>query len=65
MPFTNILVDEQISLVQVKAKGTMMQLVGADWLRSDTREDDLSSRPGSIVQVQFFPLCLLLVYSFC
>jgi predicted AAA+ superfamily ATPase len=28
-----------------------MQLVGVDWLSSDTREDDLSSRPGSIVQV--------------
>ncbi|RDY00520.1 Protein ENHANCED DISEASE RESISTANCE 2-like protein, partial [Mucuna pruriens] len=35
---------------KVKAKGTMMQLVGADWLRSDTREDNLSNRPGSIVQ---------------
>ncbi|XP_061347077.1 protein ENHANCED DISEASE RESISTANCE 2 [Gastrolobium bilobum] len=35
---------------KVKAKGTLMQMVGADWLRSDTREDDLSSRPGSIVQ---------------
>ncbi|KAJ1403096.1 START-like domain superfamily [Sesbania bispinosa] len=35
---------------KVKAKGSLMQMVGADWLRSDTREDDLSSRPGSIVQ---------------
>ncbi|KAE9611431.1 putative protein ENHANCED DISEASE RESISTANCE 2, PH domain, START [Lupinus albus] len=35
---------------KVKAKDTLMQMVGADWLRSDTREDDLSSRPGSIVQ---------------
>ncbi|KAF1878943.1 hypothetical protein Lal_00047615 [Lupinus albus] len=35
---------------KVKAKGTLMQMVGADWLRSNTREDDLSSRPGSIVQ---------------
>ncbi|KAG4910737.1 hypothetical protein JHK87_056853 [Glycine soja] len=25
-------------------------MIGADWLRSDTREDNLSSRPGSIVQ---------------
>ncbi|CAK8573166.1 unnamed protein product [Lathyrus sativus] len=35
---------------KVKATNTLMQLVGADWLRCDTREDDLSSRPGSIVQ---------------
>ncbi|TYH07440.1 hypothetical protein ES288_A08G233800v1 [Gossypium darwinii] len=33
-----------------KAKGTLMQMVAADWLRSDTREDDLGGRPGSIVQ---------------
>lgn len=30
-----------------------MQMVGADWLRSDKREDDLAGRPGSIVQVDF------------
>lgn len=30
-----------------------MQLVAADWLRSDKREDDLSSRYGGIVQVRF------------
>ncbi|XP_057427402.1 protein ENHANCED DISEASE RESISTANCE 2-like isoform X2 [Lotus japonicus] len=42
----NYLRDNQ----KVKAKGTLMQMVGADWLCSDTREDDLSSRPGSIVQ---------------
>lgn len=36
---------------QVKAKGTLMQMVAADWLRSDKREDDLAGRPGSIVQV--------------
>ncbi|KAK7343852.1 hypothetical protein VNO77_12931 [Canavalia gladiata] len=42
----NYLQDSQ----KVKAKGTRMQLVGADWLTSDTREDDLSGRPGSIVQ---------------
>lgn len=29
-----------------------MQLIGADWLRSDQREDDLGGRPGGIVQVQ-------------
>ena len=28
-----------------------MQLAGADWLRSDRREDNLGGRPGSIVQV--------------
>lgn len=38
---------------QVKAKGTLMQMVAADWLRSDKREDDLAGRPGSIVQVIF------------
>lgn len=35
---------------KIKAKGTMMQTVAADWFRSDKREDDLGSRPGSIVQ---------------
>ncbi|KAF7805602.1 protein ENHANCED DISEASE RESISTANCE 2-like [Senna tora] len=43
----NYLEDRQ----KVKAKGTLMQMVGADWLRSDIREDDLGGRPGSIVQV--------------
>lgn len=38
---------------QFKAKGTLMQMVAADWLRSDKREDDLAGRPGSIVQVLF------------
>ncbi|XP_031386846.1 protein ENHANCED DISEASE RESISTANCE 2 isoform X1 [Punica granatum] len=42
----NYLVDRQ----KVKAKGTLMQMVAADWLRSDKREDDLAGRPGSIVQ---------------
>ncbi|XP_048232207.1 protein ENHANCED DISEASE RESISTANCE 2-like isoform X3 [Ricinus communis] len=35
---------------KVKSKGTLMQMVGADWLRSSHREDDLGSRPDSIVQ---------------
>lgn len=35
---------------KLKAKNTLMQLVAADWLRSEKREDDLSGRPGSIVQ---------------
>ncbi|WRX32788.1 START domain - like 10 [Theobroma cacao] len=34
-----------------KATGTLMQMVAADWLRSDKREDDLGGRPGGIVQV--------------
>uniref|UniRef100_A0A251T1N1 Putative pleckstrin (PH) and lipid-binding START domains-containing protein n=1 Tax=Helianthus annuus TaxID=4232 RepID=A0A251T1N1_HELAN len=43
---SNYLEDNQKN----KAKGTMMEMVGADWLQSDTREDDLASRPGGIVQ---------------
>lgn len=39
-----------ITLLQVKANGTLMQLVAADWLKSDKREDNLGARPG-IVQV--------------
>ncbi|KAK9126033.1 hypothetical protein Scep_014879 [Stephania cephalantha] len=35
---------------KIKANGTLMQMVAADWLRSDKREDDLGGRPGSIVQ---------------
>ncbi|CAN6479366.1 unnamed protein product [Victoria cruziana] len=35
---------------KVKAGGTLMQLVGVDWLKSDKREDDLGGRPGSLVQ---------------
>ncbi|KAG4961253.1 Protein ENHANCED DISEASE RESISTANCE 2-like [Glycine soja] len=36
--------------LKVKAKGTLMKMVAADWVRSDKREDDLGGRPGSIVQ---------------
>ncbi|KAL0403482.1 UNVERIFIED_CONTAM: protein ENHANCED DISEASE RESISTANCE 2 [Sesamum radiatum] len=42
----NYLVDNQ----KVKAKGTLLQMVGADWLRSEKREDDIAGRYGSIVQ---------------
>ncbi|OMO98724.1 hypothetical protein CCACVL1_04086 [Corchorus capsularis] len=35
---------------KIKAKGTMMQMVGADFLISDKREDDLGGRLGGIVQ---------------
>ncbi|MED6157570.1 hypothetical protein PIB30_024411 [Stylosanthes scabra] len=34
----------------VKAKKTLMELVGADWLQSNQREDNLSGRLDSIVQ---------------
>ncbi|KAJ6322967.1 hypothetical protein OIU77_012739 [Salix suchowensis] len=42
----NYLKDNQ----KIKAKGTLMQMVGADWLRSEHKEDDLGSRAESIVQ---------------
>ncbi|CAI0397877.1 unnamed protein product [Linum tenue] len=35
---------------KIKARGTLMEMVAADWLKSDKREDDLAGRPGSIVQ---------------
>ncbi|GMG99410.1 hypothetical protein Nepgr_001250 [Nepenthes gracilis] len=35
---------------KIKAKHTLLQMVGADWLKSDKREDDLAGRPGGIVQ---------------
>jgi hypothetical protein len=35
-----------------------MEMVAADWLRSDRREDDLGGRPRSIVQVDFGVLVL-------
>ncbi|CAN1171879.1 Protein-tyrosine sulfotransferase [Linum perenne] len=37
-------------IFQIKAKGTLMQMVAADWLKSDKREDDLAGLHGSIVQ---------------
>lgn len=43
------------------AKGTLMEMVGADWIRSMHREDDLAGRPGSIVQVF---ITFLSMYSF-
>ncbi|KAI5648652.1 hypothetical protein M9H77_34657 [Catharanthus roseus] len=43
---SNYLEDHQ----KIKAKSSLMQMVGADWIRSDKREDDLAGRPGSIVQ---------------
>ncbi|GAV84151.1 PH domain-containing protein/START domain-containing protein/DUF1336 domain-containing protein [Cephalotus follicularis] len=42
----NYLKDHQ----KVKATSTSMLLVGADWIKSEKREDDLGSRPGGIVQ---------------
>lgn len=42
-----------------------MQMVAADWLRSDKREDDLAGRPESIVQVFFiFHSCSLVASLF-
>ncbi|KAI7754786.1 hypothetical protein M8C21_015926, partial [Ambrosia artemisiifolia] len=38
-----------VSFLQNKANGTIMEMVGADWLQSDKREDDLAGRPGGIV----------------
>ncbi|XP_020584918.1 protein ENHANCED DISEASE RESISTANCE 2-like [Phalaenopsis equestris] len=35
---------------KVKASSTLMKMVGADWLKSDKREDDLAGRVGGIVQ---------------
>ncbi|KAK9128059.1 hypothetical protein Syun_016856 [Stephania yunnanensis] len=42
--------EESPGEAEIKANGTLMQMVAADWLRSDKREDDLGGRPGSIVQ---------------
>ncbi|KAK9676707.1 hypothetical protein RND81_11G094400 [Saponaria officinalis] len=35
---------------KIKANKALMQMIGADWLKSDKREDDLGGRSGSIVQ---------------
>ncbi|GMH07118.1 hypothetical protein Nepgr_008958 [Nepenthes gracilis] len=35
---------------KIKAKHTLMQMVAADWLKSNKREDDLGGRPAGIVQ---------------
>ncbi|KAL5663657.1 hypothetical protein ACJX0J_023765, partial [Zea mays] len=35
---------------------TLMQMVGADWIKSDKREDDLAGQPGGLVQKR--SLCL-------
>ncbi|KAF6166244.1 hypothetical protein GIB67_031028 [Kingdonia uniflora] len=45
-----VIIAENLNFETIKAKGTLMQMVGADWLRSDKREDDLGSRSESIVQ---------------
>ncbi|KAE8727161.1 protein-tyrosine sulfotransferase-like [Hibiscus syriacus] len=52
-PFTFLIRGENYleDRTKIKAKGTLMQMVAADWLRSDKREDDLGGRPGGIVQV--------------
>ncbi|CAA3014807.1 ENHANCED DISEASE RESISTANCE 2-like [Olea europaea subsp. europaea] len=35
---------------KIRAEGTLMEMVAADWLRSVKREDNLAGRPGGIVQ---------------
>ncbi|KAM7262709.1 hypothetical protein ACFE04_000392 [Oxalis oulophora] len=35
---------------KVKAKSTTMQMIGADWLKSGKREDNIGGRFGSIIQ---------------
>ncbi|KAJ0255357.1 hypothetical protein HA466_0101190 [Hirschfeldia incana] len=42
----NYLKDRQ----KVKANDTLMQMIGADWISSDKREDDLGGRLGGLVQ---------------
>ena len=43
-----------------------MQMVAADWLKSEKREDDLAGRPGSIVQVYcLFSIRFMVNYIFC
>ncbi|PPD79666.1 hypothetical protein GOBAR_DD23404 [Gossypium barbadense] len=37
-------------VLTIKANGALMQMVGADWLISEKREDNLGSRLGGIVQ---------------
>ncbi|KAG6412705.1 hypothetical protein SASPL_125390 [Salvia splendens] len=36
---------------KIKAKGALMQLVGADWIKSSKREDNLAGRSNGIVSV--------------
>ena len=38
-----------------------MQMIAADWLKSDKREDDLGGRPDSIIQVFLFAKTVLLL----
>ncbi|KAA3453406.1 Homeobox-leucine zipper ATHB-14-like protein [Gossypium australe] len=48
----------------IKANGALMQMVGADWLISEKREDNLGSRLGGIVQHRYVTRKLtLVVYS--
>ncbi|KAK7380615.1 hypothetical protein VNO78_33130 [Psophocarpus tetragonolobus] len=37
--------------MKVKANSTLMQMVGADWIRSNTQQHDICSSPSSILQV--------------
>ncbi|KAL4298247.1 hypothetical protein GQ457_12G019560 [Hibiscus cannabinus] len=47
---------------KIKANRTVMQMVGADWLISDKREDDLGSRVGGIVEIPGSPTYTLALY---
>lgn len=45
-----------------------MEMIAADWLKSNKREDDLGSRPGGIVQVSVghlnpFPLDIQICFD--
>lgn len=51
---------------QVKAGTPVMQLVAADWFKSDRSEEHLAARAGCVIQKLFVKqVCLLLVHIFC
>ena len=56
MVFLILLLHHFFLSFQVKAKGTLMKMVTADWLRSDKREDDLGGHYGSIVLARSSPM---------
>lgn len=40
-----------------------MQMVAADWIRSDKREDNLAGRYGGIVQVLIYDHIAFIIYA--
>lgn len=40
-----------------------MQMVAADWIRSDKREDNLAGRYGGIVQVLIYDQIAFIIYA--